>query len=159
MINRLEKNLFCALTAASLALPSLTNESKAQIPIQSHVQNSFFVNDYLDFSTPDTKCYFGICNDKQQHFLGQAGVGIMVSTPIIPRQLRNSFWKRMALGTGVSVLVECYDVYRYERRHILGQPGYGFSYNDVAAGIAGQLTVEGLRYVTPRVARAVGKLF
>lgn len=154
MLN-LEKKLLCALTAASLASFSFPREAPAQTPVQAH----FFVNDGLDFSTPNTKCYFGICNDKWQHFLGQAGVGIIISTPIIPRQLRDTFWKRIAIGTSVSALVEISDVMRYESRHILGESGYGFSYNDVLAGISGQLAVEGLRYVAPRLAKTVGKLF
>jgi len=151
-----EMTYAAGLLAASMYMPA---RAEAQRHEASRPAASIFVNDRLDFSSSNTTCYLGVCNDKQQHALGQAAVGVVLLTPVLPEGMRDRFWKRMAIGTGVSVLYEIRDVIIYDSQGLLGRPGYGFSYNDVLAGISGQLAVEGIRYAVPRVAREIGRIF
>ena len=84
------------------------------------------------------------CQDKREHFLAGAGLDLLARGPWVASSFRNTAWKRVALTTVVATSWELIETAQARRDGKAGQPGYGFSPLDIAATVAGAITVEGL---------------
>jgi hypothetical protein len=124
--HRLSSYASYAWIAAVAAVPSTPARATAQ---------------YLD---PD-RCL--TCQDKQEHFAAGAGLDLLARGPWVAESFRDAAWKRVALTTVIATAWEVIELAEARRDGKAGRPGYGFGTLDIAAGIAGAVTVEALTSV------------